>query len=89
MGARSPLTFELSSLDKQADFTFYFSLNKEENPGEDNREKEVYRKRKFTYKPPGYVNKFKETDILYIGIYSDSGCSFDMTVSTPKLPEDG
>ena len=46
----------------------------------------ISRKQKFTYKAPHYIKKFQDTDILYLGVFSESGCSFEMTVTVP-LPE--
>lgn len=69
---------------KKADFTMHFSLNKEQHPDADNCDREIYRKRKFAYLAPQFRKKFQDTDILYIGVFSEVGCSFDMTVTANK-----
>ena len=38
----------------KADFTIYLSLNEEENPGHDSRDKEINRKKKFLFSAPKF-----------------------------------
>jgi hypothetical protein len=81
-GAKSPLTFkiEVPAIYKKADYTLYFSLNGED-PGPEHFDREVTRKRKFTYSAGSFVNNFDEKDILYMGVFSEAGCSFEMQVT--------
>ena len=60
MGVKSPLTFTLDVPEyyKKADFTLYFSLNKNQFPGKENCDRMISRKQKFTYKAPHYIKKF-------------------------------
>jgi len=84
-GSPSPLTFTLDVpiCYQKADFTLYCSLNQEESPDHENNDKQIFRKKKFLFPAPKFRRHFQSTDIIYIGVISEVGCSFNMTVTSP------
>ena len=90
-GSDSPLKFEckVSEAYEKSDWSIYLSLNKYQEPSWRNSDRKCSKKFKntvFYYKAPNYAKKFKEDDILYFSVFSESGSSFKIQISKP--PED-
>lgn len=88
IGIESPLVFSTElSLEfnrSKPDIAFYLSLNKEEYPTAAKSERIKRNKKKFFFAAPDKKSFFDETDVLFIGIESQIGCSIELVISVSR-----
>ena len=73
-----------------SDFTIYLSLNTHQEPNHLNRDREVYRIKRFKYQAPKFAKRFDKEAIIYMSVFSEVGTSFKLRVTNPSHdnPED-